>query len=152
MTTPADVHDRSAGRVLLIDAEGRVLMFRGCDPLAPDLKFWVTPGGGFDEGEDSRDAALRELHEETGLRLAREELTGPVHEEVAEFMFDGRAYRQRQWFYVARVPSWEVDTTGFEEIERATMDEHHWWSLAELEATAEVLYPNDLTRILREVL
>lgn len=152
MTTPAEVRERRAGRVLLIDAASRVLLFRGCDPAVPDDKFWFTPGGGFDEGEEPRQAAARELFEETGLRLPESELGDPVHEDVTEFSFDGRQYRQRQWFYVARVASWEVDTAGFEPIERTTMDEHHWWSLGELEVTGERYYPANLTRILREVL
>ncbi|HEY1178455.1 MAG TPA: NUDIX domain-containing protein [Phytomonospora sp.] len=150
--TSAEVVNRLAGRVLLVNGEGRVLLFRGCDPLAPADKYWFTPGGGFDEGEDARAAALRELFEETGLTLSAAELDGPVFEELAEFDFDGRAYRQRHWFFLARVESWEVDTAGFEPIERTTMDEHRWWSPAELEETAEVVYPPELSRILREVL
>ncbi|MEV0645218.1 NUDIX domain-containing protein [Phytomonospora sp. NPDC050363] len=148
----AEVVDRLAGRVLLVNAEDRVLLFRGCDPALPDDKYWFTPGGGIDEGEDARAAAVRELFEETGLRLPAEELAGPVFEEVAEFAFDGLAYRQRHWFFLARVESWVVDTAGFEPIERTTMDEHRWWSAAELAGTAEVIYPPELSRILREAL
>ena len=150
--TSAEVVTRLAGIALLVDPENRVLLFRGCDPLLPEAKYWFTPGGGIDADEDARAAAVRELFEETGLRLSPGELSGQVFEEVAEFDFDGRAYRQRHWFFLARVETWEVDTAGFEPIERTTMDEHRWWSAAELEETAEVIYPPELSRILREVL
>jgi hypothetical protein len=48
-----------------------------------------------------------------------------------------------------RVPAWEVDTAGFDEIERASVDGHRWWSAAELDATTDRFYPPDLADLLR---
>lgn len=50
-----------------------MLLVRSRDPAYPDLgQWWEVPGGGVDPGEDTVDAALREVAEETGVRLGRE--------------------------------------------------------------------------------
>ena len=69
---------RRAGRVLVIDPAGRVLLLEGFDPAEPGSPFWFTIGGGLDEGEHSAQAALRELREEAGIVAAGDQLTGPV--------------------------------------------------------------------------
>ncbi|MGW0433958.1 NUDIX hydrolase [Micromonospora sp. NPDC003197] len=140
---------RRAARVLLVDRTDRVLLFRGFDPARPDHRYWFTPGGGLDGAEAPAIGAARELAEETGLLLDPGELGEPVWQQTIEFSFDGRWYRQEQVFFLVRVQDWEVDTTGFTEIERASVDDHRWWTLGELARTAERVYPEDLTAILR---
>ncbi|WBB70430.1 NUDIX domain-containing protein [Micromonospora sp. WMMD812] len=143
---------RRAARVLLVDADGRALLFAGFDPARPEHRYWFTPGGGLDSGESSAAGAARELAEETGLRLAPTELGEPVWRETVEFPFDGVWYRQEQEFFLVRVPSWEVDTSGFDAIEQASTTGHRWWSVAELAASPELYYPNDLPELLTRVL
>nr|WP_062335090.1 NUDIX hydrolase [Herbidospora sakaeratensis] len=78
---------------------------------------WELPGGRIDPGEGPHEAAVRELHEESGLRLpalslagyARFELTRPVRTEYAAI-------------YVAEVPARHDDFTPNEEIAAI-----HWW-------------------------
>ncbi|MEU8655139.1 NUDIX hydrolase [Actinoplanes philippinensis] len=146
-----EVIDRRAGRVLLVDLAGRVLLLHGGDPARPGLHWWFTPGGGLDEGETTVDAACRELFEETGLRVAPARLGEPVRHEVTEFSYDGRQYRQEQDFFLLRVPDWQVDTAGMDEEERLTITEHRWWSAAEIEASHEEIYPADLAALLRHL-
>ncbi|MEH1129096.1 NUDIX hydrolase [Micromonospora sp. CPCC 206061] len=147
-----DFTPRRAARVLLVDEAGRVLMFRGFDPARPHHRYWFTPGGGLAAEEPSAVGAARELAEETGLRVPLEHLGEPVWSEVTEYPFDGVWYRQRQEFFLVRVPHWEVDTTGFDEVEQGSIDGHRWWGMADLEATTEVVYPDDLAALLRRVL
>lgn len=141
--------DRVAARVLLLDAAERVLLFRGQDPREPERgSWWLTPGGGLDPGETPAQGAARELFEETGLRLDAAFLAGPVHERVAEFVFDGQAYRQSEQFFLARVHAHEVHTGGFTALEVASMLEHRWWSPAELRGSDVVVYPEALVEVL----
>ncbi|MCW2607943.1 MAG: hydrolase [Frankiales bacterium] len=144
-----DPVDRQAARVLLLDAEERVLLFRGQDPREPERgTWWLTPGGGLDPGESAAQGAARELFEETGLRLDPSALGDPVHERVAEFVFDGQAYRQSEHFFLARVREHEVDTSGFTALEVSAMLEHRWWSPRELRDSDVVVYPEALPAVL----
>ncbi|MDT4989246.1 MAG: hypothetical protein QOI74_3340, partial [Micromonosporaceae bacterium] len=73
----SEARSRRAARVLLLDAAGRLLMLRGHDPARPDHRYWFTVGGGIDDGETPVGAAVRELFEETGLRIAPDALGEP---------------------------------------------------------------------------
>jgi 8-oxo-dGTP pyrophosphatase MutT (NUDIX family) len=142
---------RRAGRVLLLDAAGRVLLFHGYDPARPEHAYWFTPGGGLDERETAAEGAARELFEETGLSVPADRLGGAVRREITEFPFAGNWYRQEQEFFLLRVDSWQVDTVGFSDIERDSVDGHRWWSVEDLDATTERYYPADLADLVRSL-
>jgi 8-oxo-dGTP pyrophosphatase MutT (NUDIX family) len=139
-----DAIARRAARVILLDATGRVLLLHGCDPARPEHAYWFTAGGGLDPGESPAEGAARELYEETGLALAPADLGGAVHHEVIEFPFDGRWYRQEQEFFVARVDAWEAVAVVRTVDEERSIDGYRWWSAADLRASGEKYYPDDL--------
>ena len=65
--TPGDIAKlpyRPCVGIVLANAEGRI--FAG-QRLDSEVAAWQMPQGGIDPGEDPRDAALRELWEETGV-------------------------------------------------------------------------------------
>ena len=78
-TTPEIVRLTADVMVLaMLDERAHVLLIRrGHDPFAG---CWALPGGHVDLGEDTREAARRELAEETGLRLTDLTLTGTYAE------------------------------------------------------------------------
>jgi 8-oxo-dGTP diphosphatase len=55
---------QGAGRALIID-QGRLLLVRGNG----DGTFWTLPGGRSDLGEDIKSCVMREVLEETGLKV-----------------------------------------------------------------------------------
>ena len=139
MSAQAAPIERRAARVLLMDDRDRVLLFEGFDPQVPDERFWFTAGGGVEPGESLEQAARRELREETGCTSA--ELGPAVWTRATEFSFNGQAYVSDETFFLARVASHDVDTSGFVEVERQSIVRHRWWTPAELAATADLVYP-----------
>lgn len=151
--TQRSAESRLGARLVVEDADGRVLLFEGYDPGTPEVLFWVTPGGGLDPGETYEEAAARELQEEAGLSVIR--LGEAVREEEVEFVFEGVLYRQQQRYFALRAPikgtETDLDRTGWTEFERRSIIRHHWWGLDELETTTESVYPRDLARLVRSV-
>ncbi|HEV2779212.1 MAG TPA: NUDIX domain-containing protein [Actinophytocola sp.] len=150
---------RPSARVLLLDREGRVLLFNGHDPRRADESWWFTVGGGVEPGENLRTAAARELAEETGIKLPEDQLIGPMWRRRVVFSFDGRTYDGEEWFFLAFAPPANgkpleitVNTAGFNDVERHTIDGHRWWSADELRSTNETIYPVQLGELLPDVL
>jgi 8-oxo-dGTP pyrophosphatase MutT (NUDIX family) len=142
---------RLAARVLLLDGADRVLLFQGFDPHRPEAgMWWITPGGGVDDGESLEAAALRELTEETGISDAA---LGPcVWTRTAAFEFEGDRYLQREWFFIGRTNTKDVDSAGFTAIERRSVTGHRWWTVAELLATDDVIYPSRFGELVQRLL
>jgi 8-oxo-dGTP pyrophosphatase MutT (NUDIX family) len=142
---------REAARVLLLDPSGRVLLLQGLDPDDPHPRtWWFTPGGGLEGDESPPAAARREVLEETGAVLA--ELEGPVWERTSTFDFGGTRYHQHELYFVARVEPFVVSSDARTDLEVRALTDVRWWTLAELEATAETVYPENLTDLLRAAL
>ena len=142
---------RVSARIVLTDRSGRVLLFHGRDPGRPGVSSWFTPGGGAENGEELRQTAVRELFEETGLRIGEEQLVGPTWVRRPVFQFDGETFHGEEWFFLAAgiwAESDRVDTSRFTELEKSTMDKFHWWSVRELASTSDTVYPAALGELL----
>ncbi|MBS2963204.1 NUDIX domain-containing protein [Actinocrinis puniceicyclus] len=151
---PPDLPVRRTARIVLADERDRILLFRFVDndSTIPGGTWWGTVGGGVHEGESLSQAAARELFEETGLRVPPQRFDVVVarNRGVARFFGQERWYENH--YYFLRAAGFELDASGWEQIERAAIAEHRWWSAAELAATAESVHPPGLARLLPDLL
>ena len=119
--------------IMLINSEGQVFVAQRID--TPGTA-WQMPQGGIDEGESPRQAALRELHEETGT--AKAEIVAEIHDwlrydipaGLVPRLWGGRFRGQEQkWFaarFLGRDEDIDIDT------EEPEFSAWRWAEVAEL--------------------
>lgn len=121
-------------RIICLDETGAVLLLRWRDPV-DGRTFWEPPGGGIEPGEDSRQAAKRELHEETGLEA---ELEASSIRLRRDFTWAGRRSRHLEEFYWARAP---VKPTGLCSPTPAELETFVEWSFVGLDDFSRLTDP-----------
>ncbi len=103
----ADLPYRPCVGVMLINAEGDVFVGQRRDS---EVAAWQMPQGGIDDGEDPQAAALRELHEETGISPDLVEIIGrtddwvryDLPDELVGKIWGGRYRGQKQLWFLMR--------------------------------------------------
>ncbi len=146
MTLNPALRLRRAARLIVLDPEGRALMFRYDVPGRPP--FWVTAGGECEPGESFRNAARRELFEETGIIIA--DLGREIARMMPEFItVEGELVQAYERFFLVRVAKARVDTSRHTVLEQQLMTQHRWFTLDELENWHEALFPVELAAMIR---
>lgn len=142
----SDAKVRVAAKVLVLDLEGRVLLFKGGDPANPDAgTWWFPPGGGVEDGETIVQAAVRELCEETGLRV--DDVGQEVFHREATFTFMHAEILSRETYFAIQVANFEVDDSGWTSDERACIVDRRWWTVGDLRATTDTYFPIELVAL-----
>ncbi|MFZ2997186.1 RNA pyrophosphohydrolase [Sphingobium sp.] len=93
--------------IMLVNMDGKVFVGQRLDNA---VEAWQMPQGGIDEGEEAKDAAFRELEEETGIApalvkiiaTARDEHFYDLPPELVGKLWGGKYRGQRQFWYLAR--------------------------------------------------
>lgn len=103
-----DLPYRPCAGIMLANTDGKIFVGQRIDNPGNDA--WQMPQGGIDDGEDPRDAAIRELFEETGvlpdhvdiIAQSKEEHYYDLPEELAASIWKGKWRGQRQWWFLMR--------------------------------------------------
>jgi len=135
---------RPAARILLVDGQNRVLMFRFTPADRPPL--WCTPGGAVDPGESYAAAARRELWEEVGLDID----CGPeVAQRTIDFLtFEDVEVTADERYFRIDVDTCDVKAGNLTEQEKQLLVGHRWFSRNDIAGFHETLYPADLVELL----
>lgn len=137
---------RRAARVVVLDAQGRILLFRhaGCHGCS----FWATPGGGLEGGETFEQAACREASEELGVTGISVRL---LWEGTNDFLHVDHPVRQHERYFLMEGTGHSL-LAGVQSIhQQEGILEARWWTRAELEVTTEPVFPEDLATQLSRI-
>ena len=152
-TESAPLRKRAAARIIVIDPDNRLLLFRFAftrGALAGRTN-WALPGGGIEPGETPEQAAIRELREETGI------VVSDVGTSIGERSYkmrlpDGEVIAGHETYFVVRAAAAsEINRDGWTRLETEIIAEHRWWSVTELRTTSETVYPVNLLAMLEQV-
>jgi 8-oxo-dGTP pyrophosphatase MutT (NUDIX family) len=141
---------RPAARCVLFDRENRIFLISAEDPIDPyKPDWWEIPGGGMGWNEESGHAALRELHEETGIPNVE---MGPcVWVQQTDYTFAGYHFESDDRIHIAWCDGGEFDPQGLEALEAAAFKGAKWWTLDELLASQEPTVPVRLREFLPDL-
>ena len=108
----SDLPYRPCVGIMLINDEGKVFAGKRIDQT---VEGWQMPQGGIDDGEEPRQAALRELLEETGTDKAEiiaelpEWITYDLPAHLVGIAFRGRFRGQKQKWFLMRFTGHDTD-------------------------------------------
>ena len=143
---------RLASRILLISDSRRLLLFKihYDSGVLAGKSYWATPGGKLRSDESFETAAIRELHEETGIEV---QSVGHcvARKEFSWQMPDGEQVIAVENYYVVHVRDEQCSATRWSDQEREAMFEVRWWSESELAACREEIFPNDLLILFAQI-
>ena len=115
---------------------------------------WFTIGGTINEGENIREAAIREIFEETGHSIDDFESDFvPKWHGTIDLHWQGEILQLYDTFIVARTQREAVKTSNMTEEEQEICKGLQWWSIDDLQQARDCLIlPVNLYKMLQQVI
>ena len=140
---------RRVSRVVLLDENDRFLLLLTASPrLQTPVVRWLTPGGGVEDHESHAEGAIRELFEETGLRV--DSVGDPIWSIEGQSVFnDGHVQSTYSEYFVVRTNSFEITNENWMDNEFVDITDVRWWTLEELHTSGEKYSPEPLLEVIQ---
>jgi 8-oxo-dGTP pyrophosphatase MutT (NUDIX family) len=144
---------RAGARALLIDSVGRLLLIHERVGDQAQYQHWLTPGGGVEAGEDLATAAVREVFEETGLKVSLPPGAEPVHVRRRSWSWQDLTFDQTDHYFPIRVAAGvSIEPAALTDLETSLYLGFRWWTLTELRETSETIEPPQVADWLSDLL
>jgi 8-oxo-dGTP pyrophosphatase MutT (NUDIX family) len=142
---------RSVVRVVVLDASACVLLLHTRDlsnPAFPTL--WELPGGGMEPGETYVDAIVRELREETGIRIDPDQVGPPGWWRDVSYMYRGARRLQHEIIVGVHLQQMApaAELARRVDFESEDIFGSRWWPIDEVVSSSECFYPRNLQTLL----
>ena len=140
---------RRVSRVVLLDENDRFLLLLTASPrLQIPVVRWLTPGGGVEDHESHAEGAIRELFEETGLRV--DSVGEPIWSIEGQSIFnDGHVQSTYSEYFVVRTTSFELTNENWMDNEFVDITDVRWWTVEELQSSGEKYSPEPLLEVIQ---
>lgn len=146
---------RDSARAILLDEDDQVLLLEyeddaPVDPANPTLlRYWLTPGGGLEDGEGYDAALRRELSEELGVTAVD---VGPlvgVRDVVLDLPGRGLVNSHEEYYACRVAEPFRLSHDGLSPNEQRVFRDARWWSLDALARRNPVVRPPALADLVR---
>ncbi len=132
---------RPCAGIMLLNGDGKVFVGQRLDSV---VEAWQMPQGGIDPGEAARDAALRELGEETGIAAHLVEIIAQsagehlydLPPELIGILWNGKYRGQSQTWFLMRFLGSDADVDIATETQ-----EFRAWQWASVDTLVDLIVP-----------
>ncbi len=152
------IPQRQSVKVLFFNSKNQLLLMHVDDPKTRSAdgryhgSFWAPIGGGIKGQETARDAARREVFEETGIVLKEKELGPIVWKGEFDLILDGKMTHIKQIYLVAFTKQEKTSLANLTKAEKKVVQKLSWFSLKEIRESTEVIFPVVLSEYLPDIL